>query len=81
MDATKIGEAREQLWEDYLSLCDKYKDLLPVYEVGFALIQFNVKMLLDCAPRHLVAIDTVRAATESGIMWHVEDKQGRANHE
>lgn len=76
----KIEEAREELFEDYLALAEKYKDLMPVYEFGFGMIQFASKMLMDCAPRHKVALETIRVATEEGIKWHVEElnnKQGK----
>lgn len=69
----KIEQAREELFEDYLALCEKYRDLMPVYEFGFAMIQFASKMLMDCAPRHKVALETIRVATEEGIKWHVEE--------
>ena len=69
----KIERASEELFEDYLALCEKYKDLMPVYEFGFAMIQFASKMLMDCAPRHGVALETIRVATEEGIKWHVEE--------
>ena len=69
-----IKEARENLWEDYLSLAEKYSELMPCYEFGFALIQFSVKMLMDQAPRHGVALETIKVATEEGIKWHVEER-------
>ncbi len=76
-DIAVIQEARQELWEDYLNLAEKFDKLMPGYEFGFALIQFSVKMLMDIAPRHVVAIETIRAATEQGISWHVEEKQSR----
>ena len=69
-----VQQGRKDLWEDYLSLCEKYQDSLPVYEFGFAMIQFSTKLLMDSAPRHRVALDTIKAATEEGIKWHVEDR-------
>lgn len=65
---------REELWEDYLALAEKYSDLLPAHEFGFALIQLSVKMLMDIAPRHMVALETIKIATEEGIKWHVEER-------
>ena len=65
-----IEEARGALWEDYLLLCEKYGNIMPQYEFGFALIQFNVRMLLDCAPRREVGLDTIKAAVEVGTKWH-----------
>lgn len=70
----KIEKAREELWEDYLALAEKYNPMMPGYEFGFALIQFSVKMLMDTAPRHGVALETIKVATEEGIKWHVEER-------
>ena len=79
----KLDEARQELFEDYLALCEKYKDLMPFYEFGFGMIQFASKMLMDCAPRHKVALKTIKVATEEGIKWHVEElnKKGKKPHE
>lgn len=55
---------------------------MPIYEFGFGMIQFASKMLMDCAPRHKVALETIRVATEEGIKWHVEElnkKEGKNN--
>lgn len=80
-DITLTEKARQDLWTDYLNLAEKYDKLMPGYEFGFALIQFTVKMLMDIAPRHGVAIETIRAATEQGISWHVEEKKAQSNHD
>lgn len=78
-----IGKARQDLYEDFLSLCEKFDKEMPAYELGYAMIQFSVKMLMDIAPRHGVALETIKVATEEGIKWHVEERaeqnQG-ANH-
>lgn len=76
------NKAKEELWEDYLALAEKYTDLMPAHDFGFALIQLSVKMLMDLAPRHMVALETIRIATEEGIKWHVEEraKQGKGGH-
>ncbi len=68
-----IEDARKELWEDYLTLAEKYDQLMPAYEFGFALIQFTTKMLMDMAPKHGIALETIRVATEEGIKWHVEE--------
>ena len=68
------NKAKEELWEDYLALSEKYSDLLPAHEFGFGLIQLSVKMLMDIAPRHGVALETIKIATEEGIKWHVEER-------
>ncbi len=70
----KTEEANKELWEDYLSLAEKYNDLMPCYEFGFSLIRFTVKMLMDTAPRHGIALETIKVATEEGIKWHVEER-------
>jgi len=69
-----LSKAREELWQDYLALAEKYSELMPNYEFGYALIQFNVKMLMDSAPRHGIALETIKVATEEGIKWHVEER-------
>lgn len=70
----KINEAREELWNDFLALAEKYDTLLPAHELGYALIQFSTKMLMDLAPRHKIALETIRVATEEGIKWHVDER-------
>lgn len=70
----------QDLWEDYLALCEKYRHTMPVYEFGYQLIKFNTKMLMDTAPRHKVALDTIKTATEEGIKWHVEERRGESAH-
>ncbi len=65
---------QDELWQDYLALAEKYGDLMPSYEFGYTLIRFSVKMLMDTAPRHGVALETIKVATEDGIKWHVNDK-------
>lgn len=68
------NNAKEELWEDYLALAEKYSGIMAAHEFGFALIQLSVKMLMDLAPRHMVALETIRIATEEGIKWHVEER-------
>ena len=63
---------REELIEDYNALKDKYIDILEAHELCFALIQLSVKTLMDIAPRHGIAMETVKLATEAGINWHIE---------
>lgn len=68
-------EARKELWEDYLALTEKYRELMPVHEFGYKLIEISVKMLMDIAPRHGIALETIKQATEEGIKWHVEERE------
>ncbi len=68
------NEGRKELWEDYLALAEKYNDIMPAHEFGFSLIQLSVKMLMDLAPRHGIALETIKLATEEGIKWHVEER-------
>lgn len=72
------NNTKEELCEDYLALAEKYRDIMPMHDFGFGLIQLSVKMLMDIAPRHGVALKTIKIATEEGIKWHVEEraKQG-----
>jgi len=77
-------EARKELWEDYLALAEKYSELMPAHEFGYKLIEISVKMLMDIAPRHGVALETIKIATEEGIKWHVEERAQQnkgGNHE
>lgn len=69
-----MEEARMELWEDFLSLAEKYDQKMPGYEFGFAMIQYTTKMLMDIAPSHKVALETIRVATEEGIKWHMEER-------
>jgi hypothetical protein len=71
-----MSEGQQELWEDYRALADKYS-LMPGYEFGYLLIQFSVKMLMDTAPRHRIALETIKVATEEGIKWHVEERLKR----
>ncbi len=69
-----VEEARKELYYDYLCLAEKFDQLLPSYEFGFCLIKISTKMLMDTAPRHKIALETIRIATEEGIKWHVEER-------
>ena len=71
------------LQKDYIKISEKYNKLLPSYEFGYAMIMFSVKKLMDEAPRHKIALETIRVATEEGIKWHVEERaeqNRRSNH-
>ena len=72
----------ESLRKEYLALEKKYCAVMPCYEFGYGLIRFSVKMLMDKAPRHGVALQTIKVATEEGIKWHVEERaEGEKNNE
>lgn len=71
---------KEQLYEDFLSLAQKYEKE-PVQEFGASLISFTTKLLLDLAPRHSMAHDLIRKAIDEGIKWHVEGRQKGGHHE
>ncbi len=66
--------SREDLWQDFLAVCEKYDMLLPAHEISYLLIEASVKMLMDIAPRHGIALETIKTATEEGIKWHVEER-------
>lgn len=70
-----LNKTLRELHIDYWNLAEKYSDRLECYEFGYALIQLNVKLLMDNAPRHGVALETIKTATESGIKWHVEERE------
>lgn len=72
MKEVKIGdpEFSQKIKDVNLELIDfieKWGDDLEPYEVGFALINRAVSMLLATAPDHLVALKTIVACVESGI--------------
>jgi len=78
-----IEESREMLFKEYFALQTKFDKIMPLYEFGYAMIQISTKMLMDNAPRHMVALETVRVATEEGIKWHVMERaeqQKGSNH-
>jgi hypothetical protein len=66
----------EKLHQDYLDLCDSYKDEMPVYEFGFGMIRIVSKMLFDCAPSRETALETIRMGINEGLNWHIENGGG-----
>lgn len=74
MEEENIEQAINELWQDYLALIENYKDKLPGYEIGYALIRFSTRMLMDIAPTHQLASETIEAAIEQGIKWHMQEK-------
>ncbi len=76
-----IKHAVEELRQEYLALAKKYSQIMPCYEFGYAVIQLSVKMLMDEAPRHKIALETIRVATEEGIKWHVEERANQNKKE
>jgi hypothetical protein len=67
-----------ELWQDFLDLVEKYQNRMSGQAFGYAMIKYNTKLILDIAPTHAVAHETIKFATEEGIMWHVETL-GREN--
>ena len=81
-EAHQIMEAcRKALFERYFDLCEDFQEVMPPYEFGYALIEITVKMLMDTAPGHKVALETIRVATESGIKWHIEEREEKKGEE
>lgn len=72
-----IEEAIQELRKEYVALEEKYSGIMPNYEFGYAMIRYSVKMLMDEAPRHGIALATIKVATEEGIKWHVEERAKR----
>lgn len=62
------------LWDDYLNLCEKYEDKLPINEFGFAIIRFTSKMLFDTTPSVGAAYRTILAGMEEGNKWSMEQE-------
>lgn len=77
-----MNDEHNELQEDLLALIDKHSSILPKHRLGYELIKLSVKMLMDLAPRHKIAIDTIRMATDEGLMWHVEERkdQNKGRH-
>ena len=69
-----MNSAIEEIQEDFNALIEKYSELLPAYEIGFELISLSVKHLMDIAPKHKIALETIKLATEEGIKLHVAQK-------
>jgi len=74
-------KAIQKLHEDLNKLAEKYSERLQVYEFGYVGIEYCVKMLMDMAPRHAVALETIKLATEAGIKWHVEERAEQTKKE
>ncbi len=55
-----------------IDLIESYRDKLPPYEVGHALIVNATSMMLYCAPNELLGIKTVLASVENGIKSYEE---------
>ncbi len=72
-----MDNTRQQLWNEFQKLKTTYGD---DHQLGYHLIEFSVKTLMDLAPRHKIALETIRIATEEGIKWHVEER-GDKHHE
>lgn len=61
----------QELGEDISDLCEAFADL-PSFEVGYQLIAHATIMMLKTAPNHLVAMKTIMASVEIGIMDYQE---------
>jgi len=66
-------EILNALGNEIATLIETYKKLMPVYEVGHALIHPAVSMLLCTAPSELIAIKTIMACIETGIASYERD--------
>lgn len=73
-----MNSAINEIQEDFNALIEKYSELLPAYQLSFELISLSVKHLMDIAPKHKVALETIKIATEEGIRIHVEQKKGKS---
>jgi hypothetical protein len=72
-----VNNTREWLWQEFKKLHETYGN---DHQLGYHMIEFSVKMLMDLAPRHKIALETIRIATEEGIKWHVEER-GNKHHD
>ena len=66
-------EVLNALGNEIVTLIETYEKLMPVYEVGHALIHTAVSMLLCTAPSELIAIKTIMASFETGIASYERD--------
>jgi len=69
-----VKKPTAELFEDFENIKEKYMNVMKSHELAYLLIQLSVKMLMDIAPRHKIALETIRVATEEGIKWHVEER-------
>lgn len=66
MTVEKIEKAHKELREDYLHLCEKYADKMPVYEFGYGMIEIAAQMIFYCAPNEEVARKTIQSGLDCG---------------
>lgn len=76
-----IEQTIKELKKDMEMLKSSYENRLPIYEFGYIGIGYLVKILMDSAPRHGVALETIKVATEEGIKWHVEERAEQTKNE
>lgn len=66
----ELEKSISDLWDDYLSLGEKYQDKMPIYEFGVCMIKFASQMLYDCAPSEDTATKAIQAALYMGYELH-----------
>lgn len=58
---------------EIIDVIESHAQGMPVYEVANAMISQAVSMLLATAPNHLIAVKTVMACIETGIISYEEN--------
>ncbi len=70
--------AEQQLWEDYLALCNKHSKALCPQIFAHNLLRMISKMLLDMAPNAAAAQQLIEDAVMDGNKWHLEEQHDRS---
>lgn len=64
----------EDIWEDFLTLCEKNSDRFNVPQFSWTILLFTFKLMFDCAPNK----DEVKKITETCMKeayeWHLATK-------
>ena len=63
------------LWEEFLSLGEKYRDSMSIPEFGHALILFTTRMLMDSAPSTKEAKELIEYAMKEGYIWSKKEEK------
>jgi len=71
----RLEEAHKELYGAYLQLCKQFEEKMPVWEFGFGLIRLASKMLLDSAPSHDTAFNTISRAVHEAEKWYKEESK------
>ncbi len=67
----------KQLWDDYLTLCDKYRMTLPPPRFGFEIISHTIEMLIDTHPSNdaEAVLEVVKSGIKAGMTCYIMKKE------